>query len=256
MTGAPFLNMEKVKPEQIIMVDDVMAAFFKFTSFYRHMFTIPVVAITGTCGKTTTKEMLKHILQTDFTVQATLGNRNSSYFHLPYLVGINEKTDIAVIETGVSEPGDMVEACKHFFPTIGIITMIDIDHTDEFPSFDDYITEKEKLIDGLNNKGTLIINIDDPHILSMDFAKFKGNIVSYGKSNRATIQIKESRFYESAMEFTVVYQMNEYKGIIPGIGEHNVYNAVAAIAAAVEIGIDIKDAIKRLDNTRMKCIKK
>ncbi|MCM2531949.1 Mur ligase family protein [Neobacillus pocheonensis] len=246
VTDTPFTNMEKLEPEQIILVDDVMSTFFKFTSYYRHMFTIPIVAITGTCGKTTTKEMLKHILQYDFTVQATIGNKNSSYFHLPYLVGIDEKTDVAVIETGVAEPGDMVEACNYFFPIIGIMTMIDIDHTDEFPLFKDYIAEKEKLINGLNNKGSLIINIDDPHISSMDFSKYKGNVVTYGKSHKASIQIKDIRFDKSGMGFIVEYQKKEYKGLIPGIGEHNVYNAVAAIAAAVEIGIEVTVAIKRL----------
>ncbi|OCA84126.1 hypothetical protein A8F94_15500 [Bacillus sp. FJAT-27225] len=246
VTDSPFANMEKMKSEQILMVEDVMNTFYMFTSYYRHMFNIPVVAITGTCGKTTTKEMLKHILQTNFSVQATIGNRNSSYFNLPYLMGITEKTDIAVIETGVAEPGDMIEACNYFFPTIGIMTMIDTDHTDEFPSFEDYVAEKEKLIHGLDDKGTMIINIDDPHISSMDFSNFKGKIVTYGKSRGATFQIKESHFHKSGMEFTLNYQKKEYIAFIPGIGEHNVYNAVAAIAGAVEAGIDITASKERL----------
>ncbi|WP_053365724.1 Mur ligase family protein [Bacillus sp. FJAT-27245] len=246
VTDSPFDNMEKMKFEQIIMVEDIFSTFYKFTSYYRHMFNIPVVAITGTCGKTTTKEMLKHILQTNFTVQATIGNRNSSYFNLPYLVGITEKTDIAVIETGVAEPGDMVEACNYFFPTIGIMTMIDTDHTDEFPSFEDYVAEKEKLIHGLDEKGTLIINIDDSNISSMNFSIFKGKIITFGKSEGATFQIKESHFHKSGMEFTLIHQKKEYIAFIPGIGEHNVYNAVAAIAGAVEAGIDITASIERL----------
>lgn len=246
VTDSPFANMEKMKTDQIIMVDDVMTAFFKFASYYRRMFTIPVVAITGTCGKTTTKEMLKHILQSDYTVQATIGNKNSSYFHLPYLVGITDKTDVAVIETGVAMPGDMAEACKCFLPTIGIMTMIDIDHTDEFPAFEDYIAEKENLIHGIDEQGTLIINIDDPHISSMDVSNFKGKIVMYGKSNLSTFRIKNVRYHELGMKFTVEYQMNEYEAHIPGLGEHNVYNAVAATAAAIEIGVDITSSLKRL----------
>ncbi|QGS68774.1 hypothetical protein CV093_10725 [Oceanobacillus sp. 143] len=63
VTDTPFSHMKKLKPEQIIMVKDLNDTFFKFTSYYRHLFNIPVVAITGTCGKTTTKEMLKHILE-------------------------------------------------------------------------------------------------------------------------------------------------------------------------------------------------
>ncbi|WP_191991938.1 Mur ligase family protein [Bacillus aerolatus] len=246
VTDAPFVNMDKLKPEQIIMVDDVVRSFFKFTSYYRHLFNIPIVAVTGTCGKTTTKEMLKHILQKDFTVQATISNQNTGYFNLPYLMGIDDETDIAIIETAVSGYGHMMETCKHFFPNIGIITMIDVDHTDNFPSFRDYIAEKENLMKGLNNKGTLIINVDDPNILSMNFSKYKGKIVTYGKSKNADFNITDILFNESKMHFKVNYKGKLYNGVVPGMGEHNVYNATASIAAAIEVGININTAIKRL----------
>ncbi|WP_191991744.1 Mur ligase family protein [Bacillus aerolatus] len=223
-----------------------MEAFFKFTSYYRHLFNIPVVAVTGTCGKTTTKEMLKHILQKDFTVQATISNKNAGCYNLPYLTGINEETDAAIFETAVSERGDMMEACKYFFPTIGIITMIDVDHTDKFRLFQDYVAEKEKIMEGLNNKGTLIINIDDPHIMSMDFSKYKGEIVTFGKSKFAHLRIENIAFTENSMHFKIKYNNQLYDGIVPGLGEHNVYNAVASIAAALEIGMNMNTAIKRV----------
>lgn len=70
VTETPFANMEKLNPEQIIMVKDLEESFFKFTSYYRHLFNIPIVAVTGTCGKSSTKEMLKHILEEKYNVQA------------------------------------------------------------------------------------------------------------------------------------------------------------------------------------------
>ena len=153
VTETRFANMTRLKPEQIIMVKDIEESFFKFTSYYRHLFNIPVVAITGTCGKSTTKEMLKHILEEEYNVQATKYSKNGGYFNLPYLMGIDEDTDVAVFETAVADRGHMTESCKYFYPTIGIITMVDVDHTDTFRSFDEYLTEKTKIMDGINNRG-------------------------------------------------------------------------------------------------------
>jgi UDP-N-acetylmuramoyl-tripeptide--D-alanyl-D-alanine ligase len=161
--------MERLNPEQIIMVKDLKDTFFKFTSYYRHLFNIPVVAITGTCGKSTTKEMLKHILEETHNVQATISSKNADYYNLPYLMGIDEDTDVAVFETAVSTKGDMTESCKYFYPTIGIMTMIDVDHTDKIRSFKDYLAEKAKIMQGMKNEGTLILirttHISPPSIL-------------------------------------------------------------------------------------------
>ncbi|MEK4028558.1 UDP-N-acetylmuramoyl-tripeptide--D-alanyl-D-alanine ligase [Pseudobacillus sp. FSL P4-0506] len=246
VTDSSFSNMDKLRPEQIIMVDDVMKAFFTFTSYYRHLFDIPVVAITGTCGKTTTKEMLKHILQKDYKVQATVSNKNAGCYNLPYLMGIDEETDAAIIEAAVAEPGHMMETCKYFFPTIGVMTMIDVDHTDHFRSFREYVREKEKLIRGLNNKGTLIINADDPHILSMDFSKYRGKLITFGKDKKADWRIKDMYSHKNKTYFKVNYRGKSYTGSVPGLGEHNVYNAVASIATAREMGMKVTSAIKRL----------
>lgn len=246
VTDAPFSNMDQLKPEQIIMVNDVMDAFYKFTFYYRHLFTLPVVAITGTCGKTTTKDMLKHIFQEDHIVQATISSKNAGCYNLPYLMGIDEKTDVAVIETAVAEPGHMMETCKYFYPTIGIMTMIDVDHTDYFSSFEDYIAEKEKLMAGLQYQGTLIVNKDDPYIMSMNFSKYQGKIVTFGKDEHADWSIKDIFPSKGKMHFKVSYEGHSYEGAIPSLGEHNVYNAVASIAASVEIGLTIDTAINRL----------
>ncbi len=248
VTETPFANMIRLKPEQIIMVKDLKESFFKFTSYYRHLFNVPVVAITGTCGKSTTKEMLKHILKEKYNVQATISSKNGGYYNLPYLMGIDEDTDVAVFETAVAKSGHMTESCKYFYPTIGIITMVDVDHTDRFRSFDDYLTEKAKIMEGMNNVGTLILNIDDPSLSSLDTSKFKGAIITFGKHKDADFKIKEYRRYSSGMIFRIEYKQSVFKGYIPGLGEHNVYNAVTSLAAAANLGVDLHYALKRLSS--------
>ncbi|MBU8919257.1 UDP-N-acetylmuramoyl-tripeptide--D-alanyl-D-alanine ligase [Bacillus sp. FJAT-29953] len=246
VTDTPFSDIERLNLEQIIMVKDVKYSFFKFTSYYRHLFNIPVVAITGTCGKSTTKEMLKHILEETHNVQATISSKNAEYYNLPYLMGIDENTDVAVFETAVSTKGDMMESCNYFYPTIGIMTMIDVDHTDEIRSFDDYLLEKAKIMTGMNNQGTLILNRDDPYLSSLDTSKFKGEIITFGKNKDATFRIKGIQYHSSGMTFWIELRQNEYKGYIPGLGEHNVYNAAASLAAAAILGVDLHYALKRL----------
>lgn len=248
VTDTPFSHMEKLNSEQIIMVKDIKDSFFKFTSYYRHLFNIPVVAITGTCGKSTTKEMLKHILVDTHNVQATISSKNADYYNFSYLLGIDENTDVAVFETAVSKKGDMTESCKYFYPTIGIMTMIDVDHTDKIRSFDRYLAEKAKIMEGMNNEGILILNSDDPYLSSIDTSKFKGEIISFGNNKNAIFRIMKYQYHSSGMTFWMEYKKREFKGYIPGLGEHCVYNAVASLAAAAMLGVDIQYALKRLSS--------
>ncbi|MEH7306081.1 UDP-N-acetylmuramoyl-tripeptide--D-alanyl-D-alanine ligase [Neobacillus drentensis] len=248
VTDTPFSNMERLNPKQIIMVKDLKDSFFKFTSYYRHLFNIPVVAITGTCGKSTTKEMLKYILEETHNVQATISSKNADYYNLPYLMGIDEDTDVAVFETAVSKKRDMTESCKYFYPTIGIMTMIDVDHTDKIRSFEDYLAEKAKIMQGMNNEGILILNSDDPYLSSIDTSKFKGEIITFGKNKDAIFRIKKYQYNTSGMTFWMEYKQREFKGYISGLGGHNVYNAAASLAAAVILGVDIHYALKRLSS--------
>jgi UDP-N-acetylmuramoyl-tripeptide--D-alanyl-D-alanine ligase len=246
VTDTPFSHMKKLNSEQIIMVKDIKDSFFNFTSYYRHLFNIPVVAITGTCGKSTTKEMLKHILEDTHNVQATISSKNADFYNLSYLLGIEEDTDVAVFETAVSKKGDMTESCKYFYPTIGIMTMIDVDHTDKIRSFDRYLVEKAKIMEGMNNEGILILNSDDPYLSSIDTSKFKGEIITFGKNKNAIFRIKNYQYTSTGMTFWMEYMQSEYQGYIPGLGEHSVYNAATSLAAAAMLGVDIHYALKRL----------
>ncbi|MEH7158833.1 UDP-N-acetylmuramoyl-tripeptide--D-alanyl-D-alanine ligase [Neobacillus drentensis] len=248
VTDSPFSNQEKLNPDQIILVKNLKDSFFQFTSYYRHLFNIPVVAITGTCGKSTTKEMLKHILKETYNVQATISSKNADYYNLPYLMGIDENTDVAVFETAVSKKGDMTESCKYFYPTVGIMTMIDVDHTDKIRSFENYLAEKAKIMQGMNNEGILILNSDDPHLSSIDTSKFNGEIITFGKNKNAIFRMKKFQYHSSGMAFWMEYKKKEYKGYIPGLGDYTVYNAVAALAAAAILGVDIDYALKRLSS--------
>ncbi|MGB8953740.1 MAG: Mur ligase family protein, partial [Tumebacillaceae bacterium] len=234
---------EKAKGDvTVILVPDVEEAFWKFVSFYRQLFQIPVFAVTGTCGKTTTKEMITHILSKRHHVQATIRSKNSGRFHLPYLLGIDEETDAAVFEMGVAKPGDVLESSQYFRPTVGVVTNIGVDHLNEFASYGDYVKAKEEMLAGLGHEGTLVLNADDSNIATFDLTTYRGSILTFGLGEGADFVAKEIGAGWGGMEFTLVYQHLAHTLFVPGYGKHNVYNALAAIAAVYAVGIGIEEA--------------
>ncbi|QGS68773.1 hypothetical protein CV093_10720 [Oceanobacillus sp. 143] len=101
-------------------------------------------------------------------------------------------------------------------------------------------------MEGMNNQGTLILNMDDPYLSPIDTSQFKGDIITFGKDKDAIFRITDYQFDSSGMTFWIEYKQSEYKGYIPGLGEHNVYNACASAAAAAILGVDFRYALKRL----------
>lgn len=234
----------------IVQVKNVELAYWSFVEYYRSLFDIPFIAVTGTCGKTSTKELIKHILEQDRKVQATWGSANSRLQDLTYLLGIDKETKAAVIETAVGRPGDLAEHCRYFKPTIGIITNIGAYHLDECKTVEAYINAKAEILAGLDNKGTLILNADDEDTKTIKLASYKGKIIYIGLNITADYQASQIEFAQNGMEFILNYRGKKYPFFVPGHGEHQVYNALAAIAAVHEVGVKIGEAARRLRSYR------
>ncbi|QGG51176.1 Mur ligase family protein [Lysinibacillus pakistanensis] len=239
-------------PRQIITIKVTNAdeAYWKFVNFYRDQFNIPVVTITGTSGKTTTKEMIKHILSAEKKVSATTLSSNSRTASLQYLLSIDEETEAAVFETAVGSPGDVTKAGKYFKPTIGIITNIGAHHLNYCKTLEGYIQAKGEMLDIIHPKGTLIINAEDKNTKKIDFSRFPGNIIKIGKHESCDFRAINIRYHNNGMLFTIIHNNKSFEVFVPGFGEHQVYNALEAIAAVYEIGITIPMAAKQLQSFR------
>ena len=229
-----------------IEVKDMEKSHWSFVRHYRQMYEIPVFAITGTCGKTTVKEMIAHILRGKYNVEATKKSRNGPHRNLGYLCGITEETDVAVFETPVDNPGLLEYNCKYFQPTIGMITNIGVDHLELCGTVENYIKAKGEIIKGLGYKGTLILNADDEKTKKISLANNKGKLIYFGVQTPADYQASDIDFVPNGMEFTLNYQHLKYKVFVPGYGEHQVYNALSAIAAVHQMGFGISEAIEQL----------
>ncbi|MGO0062634.1 Mur ligase family protein [Brevibacillus fluminis] len=231
----------------IIKVKNVQESYWGFVSYYRNLFQIPVIGITGTCGKTTTTELIKHILKTqNMRTQATVDGQNSVLHNLKYLAGIDDSTQAAVFELGVSHPGCIDTACRHFRPQVGVLLNIGVYHLLGCKTFENYVRAKAELLDGVDPQGTLVINADDENIRRIDFSRFKGKLLSFGKSEQAAYRASAIAYAENGMTFTLTHQDATYDLFVPGLGEHSVYNAIAAIGACHAIGIPLEAAGKAI----------
>ncbi|GLC89296.1 Mur ligase family protein [Lysinibacillus piscis] len=239
-------------PEQLVLIQVVNTeeAYWQFVSFYRSQFTIPIVAITGTSGKTTTKEMIKHVLSVEKNVTATTLSSNSRTASLQYLLGIDEQTEAAVFETAVGSPGDVRNAGKYFKPTIGIITNIGAHHLNYCKTLDGYIQAKAEMLEILEPDGVLIINAEDQHTQKIDLTTFQGRIIKIGRHPSCDFRASHIRYSQHGMQFYLHCQQSVYKVFVPGYGEHQVYNALATIAAVDAMDVPILVAIKQLASFR------
>ncbi|WP_187443617.1 Mur ligase family protein [Rossellomorea aquimaris] len=232
----------------VIEVENIRKAIFAFAEYYRSLFNIPVIAITGTDGKTTTKDMIVHILKKQYSVQSTVRSRNAPRKSFEYLMGIDEDTEVGVFETGLGAPGNLRYHCDIFQPTIGIITNIGIFHLDKCKTLENYILAKGEIIEGLKNKGTLLVNGDDENIATLPLKDYKGKLVSFGKSAGTDLRATDIKMDSSQTKFTMTYDYKQYSVVLPCLGEHQAYNAMAAIGAVLNVGVDITNAINALQS--------
>lgn len=230
----------------IIRVKNSQKAFWDFIKHYRGLFNIPIVAVTGTSGKTTTKEMIKYILEEDKNISATIKSNNSRTAHLEYLLNINDETDAAVFETAVGAPGDILNAGEYFAPTIGVITNIGSHHLNYCKTEEEYINAKGEMVRVIGENGVLILNMDDRNSKKINLENFKGKIVTIGIHSDAHFKASHVKYSDHGMDFILNYKGHNYPVFVPGFGEHQVYNAIAAVAAVKNIGVSISKSITRI----------
>ncbi|MDN4494979.1 UDP-N-acetylmuramoyl-tripeptide--D-alanyl-D-alanine ligase [Ureibacillus aquaedulcis] len=231
----------------VIKVDDIEQTYWKFIDYYRDLFDIPIIGITGTCGKTTTKEMIKHILESSYPVLATYKSFNGGHRNHRYLLGIDENTGASVIEMGVDSPGDILFYLKYFRPQIRVLLNIDVYHLVGCETPEGYLKAKAEILHGLDPvNGCLILNADDENIKRIDISKLT-NIIQYiGFSEGCHFRATDVTYDDRGTLFTLHHQKQTYPVFVPAFGEHNVYNALAAIAATWNAGVHIMEAVERL----------
>jgi len=226
----------------LLAVDDTLIALQKLAASVRKLWGKPLVGITGSAGKTTTKEIVAHVLATKYCVLKSLGNLNN-HFGLPLqLLKLEPEHEIAVIEMGMSHAGEITALAKLAQPNCGVVTMVAPVHLEFFESIAGIARAKYELIESLPASGIAVLNADDAYV--SEFGRdFQGKVVMFGLQKSADVRaegIEALRPMGSA--FDLVSDGERVRATLPLLGEHSVYNALAAVAVGLQYGVTLQEA--------------
>ena len=232
-----------------LVVKDPLAAFQRLSQYYLNKINPIVVAVTGSNGKTTTKDMVAAILATQFNVTKTFANFNNEIGVPVTLLNMEPSTEVVVVEMGMDRFNQLDLLSRLATPDYAVITMIGEAHIEFFGTRDRIADAKMDIINGMNEDGTLVINGDEP-LLTERAADIDQRVVTFGR------QLADD-FYATSVQLAddqVAFTVNEWPDqtfTIPMVGEYNVNNALAAIAVGTQLQITPDNMQTALQNLQM-----
>lgn len=252
--AAAVMISEDVKIDMpYIKVDDTAKQMLSLAGYYRSKFDIPIVALTGSVGKTTTKEFTHLVVNSKYKAIKTLGNLNNEIGLPQMLFMLDSSTEAAVIEMGMNHFGEIHRLSTATQPTVGIITNIGVSHIENLGSREGILEAKLEILDGLKKGAPLLLNGDNDLLSTVKNDDYK--IYFYAVDNDADFKAVDIKENPNSTSFTVQYFGKEQKITIPAIGKHNVYNALAAFAVGILLDIDAEtaaDALKTYEPSGMR----
>src|ERR1700734_2756113 len=222
---------------RLLTVEDTLVALQTLATAVRKRWGKPLIAVTGSAGKTTTKEAIAHVLSTRFRVLKSEGNFNN-HFGLPLmLLKIEPEHDLAVIEMGMSHAGEIAALAKIAQPELGVVTNVAPVHLEFFESIAGIARAKYELVEALPATGTAVLNADDEYV-SQFGRDFHGKVVLYGMRTSADVRAENVQSRGAAgSAFDVVAGGCRDHATMTLVGAHNIYNALAAVAVGLERGL-------------------
>jgi UDP-N-acetylmuramoyl-tripeptide--D-alanyl-D-alanine ligase len=232
--------------KRLLFVDDTLVALQTLATVVRKVWAKPLIGVTGSAGKTTTKEAIAHVLSAHRRVLKSEGNFNN-HFGLPLmLLKLEPEQDLAVIEMGMSHAGEIRALAKIAQPEIGVVTNVAPVHLEFFDSIAGIARAKYELVESLPSNGTAVLNADDEYVAQFG-RDFRGKVIKYGIKSTADVRAENivSRGVEGS-EFDVVVAETREHAILQLVGEHNVLNALAAVSVGLACGMKPTDSVSAL----------
>jgi len=233
---------------RLLQVDDTLKALQLLGAAARRLWGKPLLAVTGSAGKTTTKEILAHILSTRFRVMKSSGNLNN-HIGLPLqLLKLEAEHDLGVVEMGMNHAGEIRALGELAHHDLAVVTAVAPVHLEFFGSLADIARAKYEIIETLHPGGVAVLNADDDYVCQFG-RDFKGKVVTFGIKRSADVSAQKIKLNgaEGSTFELVVGSVGE-PVTFPLVGEHNIYNALAAAAAAMERGISPSQAAAALSS--------
>jgi len=235
---------------RLLAVDDTLVALQALATAVRRVWGKPLIGVTGSAGKTTTKEAIAHVLGARFNVLKSEGNFNN-HFGLPLmLLKLEPEHEVAVIEMGMSHAGEIRALAKIAQPEIGVVTNVAPVHLEFFDSIAGIARAKYELIESLPSTGTAVLNADDEYV-SQFGRDFKGKVITYGIRAGAGVHVDvRAEDIRSAgaegSQFVVAAVGERELARLPLVGEHNILNALAAVGVGMARGLTLPDCVAAL----------
>ena len=233
-----------------VVVDDTRKAYLALSGYYRRKFHPILVGVTGSVGKTTTKEMIALVLSEKYKTLKTQGNFNNEIGLPRTLFNLDSSYDAAVIEMGMSHFGEISRLSKTALPTTGVITNIGFSHIENLKSQDGILKAKLEILDGMQFDSPLIVNGDDEHLGMLKKTLSENRPVYYYGAENSENDFYASNIHEDDSKTFFELKYSEGKAFveIPCVGKHNVLNAAAAFAVGIINGLkpdEIVSALKK-----------
>lgn len=245
--AAAVLADRDIKGKCVVRVSDTRKAYLDLAGWYRRRFPVTVVGITGSVGKTTTKEMVAAVLESRYKTLKTEGNFNNEIGLPRTLLRLDSSYQTAVIEMGMSHFGEISRLAKAAAPNMGVITNIGVSHIENLGSREGILKAKLEILDGMDEHAPLLLNSDND-LLSQAADELEREIITYGidspHADICAVNIQETGL---TTEFDIVFYGKKAHTVLPAIGKHNVLNALAAFAVGLINDVDPQAAVAALE---------
>ncbi len=222
--------------EPYLLVPDTLRAMHAIAASYRNKFTIPVIGLTGSAGKTSTKDIVAAALSAKFNVMKTQGNLNNETGAALTIFSLEEAHEVAVVEMGTNHFGEIGRIAAFVQPDYCLFTNIGLAHIENFGTREGIFQGKTEMLPYMRAGGRVIANGDD------DLLNTISNALRYGLGENCEVRGTEIEdLVLRGMNFTVNYQSKSCRMHVPALGVHSVYNALAAVSAGVLLGMSLPE---------------
>ena len=241
-TGASLvLSSQALEVEPYILVPDTLRALHDIARCYRNKFTIPVIGLTGSAGKTSTKDMVAAALSARFNVMKTQGNLNNETGAPLTIFSLNEEHEVAVVEMGTNHFGEIGRIASFVQPDICLFTNIGLAHIENFGSREGIFRGKTEMLPFMRPNGHIVANGDDDMLCTIPKATL------YGLGEQCAVRgIDIEDLLLDGMRFTATYQDKSCRMLVPSLGLHSVYNALCAVSAGLLLGMQLEELAEGL----------
>lgn len=249
MGAAAILSERPLSVEvPVLVVESTRTALLDLARWYRGLFHTFVVGVTGSVGKTSTKDMICAVLQMNGKTLKTMGNLNNGIGLPKTLFRLDGSYKYAVIEMGMSHAGEISVLTRAARPSVGVITNIGVSHIENLGSRENILKAKLEITEGMSANAPLVLNADDK-LLAEVYNQLERDIIYYGiDSGTADVQAVNIQEQDGKTLFSIRYYGKMVSAMIPVLGRHNVYNALAAFSVGLAAGMASQDIVEGLRN--------